>query len=99
MVMLTQFHSYENITSVNQPEGSVRVLNNAETSASPTFAEPEENEISLLDLLIVIVRSRWLILKVTIGFALAAAFGSHASSRPMNSGRGSRVELRTEEHF
>jgi tyrosine-protein kinase Etk/Wzc len=73
MVMLTQFHSYENITSVNQPEGSVRVLNNAETSASPTFAEPEENEISLLDLLIVIVRSRWLIMKVTIGFALAAA--------------------------
>jgi tyrosine-protein kinase Etk/Wzc len=71
--MLTQFHSYENITSVNQSEGSVRALNNAETSASSTFAEPEENEVSLLDLLIVVVRSRWLIMKVTIGFALAAA--------------------------
>ncbi|MEO6805312.1 MAG: Wzz/FepE/Etk N-terminal domain-containing protein [Edaphobacter sp.] len=58
---------------MNQPEGSVRALNDAETSASPVSCGPEENEISLLDLLIVIVRSRWLIFKVTIGFALAAA--------------------------
>ncbi|MGH9597904.1 MAG: GumC family protein, partial [Edaphobacter sp.] len=74
--MLTQFPSCENITSVNQPEGSVRALNDAETGASPVFGGPEENEISLLDLLIVIVRSRWLIFKVMIGFALAAVIVS-----------------------
>jgi uncharacterized protein involved in exopolysaccharide biosynthesis len=48
---------------VNQSEGSARVLNPLESGLDSASAAPAEEEISLLDLLIVVVRYRWLILK------------------------------------
>jgi tyrosine-protein kinase Etk/Wzc len=65
-VLLTAFCSCENIMSVNQSEGSASVLSHAERGMDSISAVPAEEEISLLDLLIVIVRYRWLILK-TLG--------------------------------
>jgi uncharacterized protein involved in exopolysaccharide biosynthesis len=57
---------------VNQPEGSVRVLGDTERDAAPVFAEPAEDEISLLDLLIVIARFRWVIVKIAVCITVAA---------------------------
>jgi uncharacterized protein involved in exopolysaccharide biosynthesis len=57
---------------VNQPEGSVRVLGDPERDAAPVFAEPAEDEISLLDLLIVIARFRWVIVKIAVCITVAA---------------------------
>jgi tyrosine-protein kinase Etk/Wzc len=65
-VLLTAFCSCENIMSVNQSEGSASVLSHAKRGMDSISAVPAEEEISLLDLLIVIVRYRWLILK-TLG--------------------------------
>ena len=62
--------------SVNQPEESVRVFSDAERSTAPVFTEPAEDEISLLEILIVIVRSRWLITKVVVYAALVAVIVS-----------------------
>jgi tyrosine-protein kinase Etk/Wzc len=59
--------------SVKQFEEPVDVLNEAERGSNPVIAGPVEEEVSLLDLLIVIVRYRWLIFKITactIGIAI-----------------------------
>jgi tyrosine-protein kinase Etk/Wzc len=50
----------------------VKVISQTERGADPVLAPPAE-EISLMNLFIVIVRSRWFIAKVTLGMALAAA--------------------------
>jgi tyrosine-protein kinase Etk/Wzc len=50
--------------SVNRSEESVKVLYDPERGAAPVFIEPVEDEISLLDIVIVIVQYRWLILKI-----------------------------------
>ena len=42
----------------------------AEREMTPTFAESAEAEISLLDLVIVIVRNRWLIARLALGITL-----------------------------
>jgi len=57
---------------VNQSEGSVRVLSDPDVGTAPFFAEPAEDEISLLDLLIVVVRFRWLIVKIAACITAAA---------------------------
>ena len=49
--------------SVNQSERSAKMLRPPENSANPFSTPPAEEEISLLDLVIVIVRHRRLILK------------------------------------
>lgn len=51
---------------MNQPEVSERVLSDADGGTAPFIAEPAEDEISLLDLLIVFVRCRWLIVKIAV---------------------------------
>src|ERR1700722_19268622 len=61
---------YENILSVNQFEGSAQVLSDNERSKDRVSPLAAEEEISLLDLLIVIVQHRRLILKVAFGMAL-----------------------------
>jgi len=71
-MLLTVFCSCENITFVNQSEGSVRVLSDPDVGTAPFFAEPAEDEISLLDLLIVVVRFRWLIVKIAACITAAA---------------------------
>ena len=71
-MLLTVFCSCENITFVNQSEGSVRVLSDPDGGTAPFFAEPAEDEISLLDLLIVVVRFRWLIVKIAACITAAA---------------------------
>jgi tyrosine-protein kinase Etk/Wzc len=50
--------------SVNQSEVSARVLNQPERAVDSVSVVPSEEEISLLDLLIVVVRNRRLILKI-----------------------------------
>ena len=50
--------------SVNQSEESVKVFSDAERGTAPVFTEPAEDEISLLDIVIVIVQYRRLILKI-----------------------------------
>jgi uncharacterized protein involved in exopolysaccharide biosynthesis len=59
-----QVCSYETITTVNQPEGSTSVLTQTERAAYSVSDVPPQEEISLLDILIVIVQYRRLILKV-----------------------------------
>lgn len=61
---------------VKQLEEPANVLSEAERVSDPTIAMPEEQEISLLDMLIVIVRSRWLITKVVVYTALVAVIVS-----------------------
>jgi tyrosine-protein kinase Etk/Wzc len=61
---------------VTQSEESVKVFSDAERGTAPVFTEPPEGEISLLDILIVIVRSRWLITKVVVYTALVAVIVS-----------------------
>jgi tyrosine-protein kinase Etk/Wzc len=51
---------------VNQSEVSERVLSDPDGGTPPFIAKPAENEISLLDLLIVVVRFRWLIVKIAV---------------------------------
>lgn len=51
--------------SVNRPEGPASVLTQTEREAYSASDVPPQEEISLLDLLIVVVRHRWLIFKVT----------------------------------
>jgi uncharacterized protein involved in exopolysaccharide biosynthesis len=63
--MLTGACSCENIIPVNLSEGSASVLSHAERRLDSVSPVPTEEEISLLDLLIVLVRSRRLILKIT----------------------------------
>ena len=46
------------------------MMNDAGRESSPAFAEPEEEDISLLDVVIVLVRHRWLIAKVAIAIIL-----------------------------
>jgi tyrosine-protein kinase Etk/Wzc len=46
------------------------VLSDVERDTAPVFSEPAEAEISLLDLIIVVVRHRWMIAKVTLGMTL-----------------------------
>jgi tyrosine-protein kinase Etk/Wzc len=65
-----QVCSCENITFVTQPEGSAKVFSQTERDFDPVSTVPAEEEISLLDLLIVFVRNRWLIIKVTLGVAI-----------------------------
>jgi tyrosine-protein kinase Etk/Wzc len=52
--------------SVKQPEVSARVLSQAETVVDSVSAVPSEEEISLLDILIVIVQYRRLIMKIAV---------------------------------
>lgn len=67
--MTTPVYTYENIGFVTQPEGSTKVLNQIDKGVDPVLANSEE--ISLLDLLIVLVQNRRLILKITAGITLA----------------------------
>jgi tyrosine-protein kinase Etk/Wzc len=48
------------------------MIGEGETEAERNFPAAEQEEISLLDLLVVIARRRWLIVKVTLGFAFMA---------------------------
>jgi tyrosine-protein kinase Etk/Wzc len=57
---------------VNHSEGSAKVLSNVEADKTPAFVEHPEDEISLLDLFIVIARNRRLIAKTTITFVFVA---------------------------
>jgi tyrosine-protein kinase Etk/Wzc len=50
----------------------VKVLSQTERGIDPILTPPAE-EMSLMNLLIVIIRSRWLIAKITLGMAVAAA--------------------------
>jgi tyrosine-protein kinase Etk/Wzc len=52
------------------------VLSDAERDEATVLTGPPEEDISLLDLLIVIVRSRWLIVKTASCMAVVAAIGS-----------------------
>jgi tyrosine-protein kinase Etk/Wzc len=58
--------------SVNRPEGSASVLTQTEREAYSVTDVPPEEEISLLDLFIVLVRYRWLILKIMACTIVAA---------------------------
>jgi tyrosine-protein kinase Etk/Wzc len=64
--------SVRNLTVPTQPEGSERVLSEAERDTGPNLTAPAEEEISLLDLLIVIARRRRLIARTVFGLVLAA---------------------------
>jgi tyrosine-protein kinase Etk/Wzc len=57
---------------VNQPQGSASVLTQTEREAYSVTDVPPQEEISLLDLLIVLVRHRWLIFKIT-AYTIGAA--------------------------
>jgi uncharacterized protein involved in exopolysaccharide biosynthesis len=48
------------------------LLSEVDTAAEPGWAADAEEEVSLLDLLIVLVRRRWLVLWMTVGMILAA---------------------------
>jgi len=74
--MLTAFCCCENIMSVNQSEESVKVFSDAESGTAPVFTEPAEDEISLLDILIVIVQYRRLILKIAASTVVVAVIVS-----------------------
>ena len=56
--------SCENIVFVNQPEGSASEFGQTEGNAYSVSEVSLQEEISLLDLFIVLVRYRWLILKI-----------------------------------
>jgi tyrosine-protein kinase Etk/Wzc len=58
--------------SVNRPEGSASVLTQTEREAYSVTDVPPDEEISLLDLFIVLVRYRWLILKIMASTIAAA---------------------------
>jgi tyrosine-protein kinase Etk/Wzc len=62
--------------SVNQPGGAVGVLSETERDTGPDSGVPTEDEISLLDLSIVIVRNRWLIAKIALVVALVGVITS-----------------------
>ena len=51
--------------SVNQQEGSASVLSQTEREAYSVTDVPPQEEISLLDLFIVLARYRWFIFKIT----------------------------------
>src|ERR1700721_1206638 len=61
---------------VNRSEGTVGVLSESERDTGPNSGVPAEDEISLLDLSIVIVRNRWLIAKIALVAALAGLITS-----------------------
>jgi tyrosine-protein kinase Etk/Wzc len=58
---------------VNPSEGSARVINNVKEDGGVPFVEHPEDEVSLLDLFIVIARNRRFIVKTTAIIALLAA--------------------------
>ena len=62
--------------SVNRSEGAVGILNETEGTTDPISAVSTEDEISLLDLSIVIVRNRWLIGKIALAVVLVAVITS-----------------------
>lgn len=64
-MLLTRLSSCENIMSVNRPEASASVLTQTEREVYSVSDVPPQEEISLLDLFIVLVRYRWLIFKIT----------------------------------
>jgi uncharacterized protein involved in exopolysaccharide biosynthesis len=61
---------------VTQFEGSARVPSDTETDKNPVFNVPAEDEISLLDLFLVIFRNRRLIAKITICVTLVGVIVS-----------------------
>jgi uncharacterized protein involved in exopolysaccharide biosynthesis len=61
---------------VNRSEGAVGVLSESERDTGPNSGAPAEDEISLLDLSIVIVRNRWLIAKIALVAALIGVITS-----------------------
>ena len=61
---------------MNRSEGAVGILNETERTTDPISAVPTEDEISLLDLSIVIVRNRWLIGKIALAVVLVAVITS-----------------------
>jgi tyrosine-protein kinase Etk/Wzc len=61
---------------VNRSEGAVGVLSESERDTGPNSGVPAEDEISLLDLSIVIVRNRWLIAKIALVAALVGVITS-----------------------
>jgi tyrosine-protein kinase Etk/Wzc len=61
---------------VNRSEGAVGVLSESERDTGPNSGVPAEDEISLLDLSIVIVRNRWLIAKIALVAALVGVMTS-----------------------
>jgi tyrosine-protein kinase Etk/Wzc len=61
---------------VNRSEGPVGILSETERDAGPNPGVPTEDEISLLDLSIVIVRNRGLIAKFALGAALVGVITS-----------------------
>jgi tyrosine-protein kinase Etk/Wzc len=67
--------SCENITFVTQDEGSVNVLSQSEKSIVPVLG-PSVEEISLMNLFIVIARNRRLVAKITLGMALVGVIVS-----------------------
>lgn len=59
--------------TVFQSEGPSRVTSAVERGPNPILSAPAEVEISLLDLLIVIARRKWLIVKIALGLVVIAA--------------------------
>ena len=66
---------YEKMLSVSQSEGSVQAFRDRATGADPILLAPED-EVSLLDLVIVVARHRRLILWTTIGVIAAGVIVS-----------------------
>ena len=69
--MLTAFCSCENIMSVNYTEIPEPPISQSETNVDPVSAMGAEEEVSLLDILIVVARHRRFILKVAACTVLA----------------------------
>lgn len=61
---------------MTQSEGLAKVFNQTERETDPVLIVPAEEEISLLDLLIALVRHRRLIVKTTLGMALVGLITS-----------------------
>ena len=61
---------------MNQSEGAVGILSEAKRDTGPNSGVSTEDEISLLDLSIVIVQNRWLIAKIALVVALVGVITS-----------------------
>jgi tyrosine-protein kinase Etk/Wzc len=55
---------------------SVNAIGQIERGADPVLAPPQDEEMSLMNLFILIARNRWLIAKITFGVTVAAAIVS-----------------------
>jgi tyrosine-protein kinase Etk/Wzc len=75
LVLLSRIRSCENIIFVNQSNGAAGILNETERGTE-SVAPATTEEISLLDLSIVIIRNRWLIGKIVLVAAVTGLITS-----------------------